>query len=152
MSQAKVTKRTEFLDNLMMREPQHDLERHIFEPNKLEIPCVIVDMQVAQSLARCVGHMIGNGCWNINALPARQLRPEIKIGVLVVKKKILVQEADLLKHSPSIQHRGPTGPEDRLGGVKLCSILSQSTIKPNSRRRKAIASTVKNPGILENEL
>ena len=48
MSQAKVTKRAKFLDNFMVREPQHNSEGHIFDPNELEIPRVIVDVEVTK--------------------------------------------------------------------------------------------------------
>jgi len=44
------------------------------------------------------------------------------------------------------------GAEEGLGSVKLRSILSQSTIKLNSRRRKTIASTIHRLGIREDEL
>ena len=52
MSQAKVTKRTKFLDNFVMRESKHQSQRHIFHPNELEVPCVIVDVEVAQTPSR----------------------------------------------------------------------------------------------------
>src|SRR5215831_20246951 len=102
MSQAKVTKRAEFLDNLMMWEPQHDPERHIFEPNKLEIPCVIVDVQVAEPLTRRIRHMISDRSRNIPTFPTRQLRTKIEIRVFIIKKEVLVQKPDLVKHAPSI--------------------------------------------------
>ena len=77
MSQAKVTKRANFLDNLMMPEPQHQLERHILDPNELEVPRMIVDVQIAQPLSRGIGYMVCNRCRNINTLPTGQLRAKI---------------------------------------------------------------------------
>jgi len=77
MSQAKVTKRANFLDNLMMPEPQHQLERHILDPNELEVPRVIIDVKIAQPLSRGIGHMIDNCGGNINTLPTGKLRAKI---------------------------------------------------------------------------
>jgi hypothetical protein len=102
MSQAKVTKRANFLDNLMMPEPQHQLERHILDPNELKIPRVIVDVQVAESPTRCIGHMVGNRSRNINTLPTGKLRTEIEICVFIIQKKVFIQKADLIEHLPPI--------------------------------------------------
>jgi hypothetical protein len=60
MSQAKVTKRSKFLYNFVMGESKHESQRHIFHPNELEVPRVIVHVQVAQPAGGCIGHMIGN--------------------------------------------------------------------------------------------
>jgi hypothetical protein len=69
MSYAKITKGPKLLDDFVVRESQHGFERHIFDPDELEIPRVIVDMQVAQASGGRIGHMIGNRRRNINALP-----------------------------------------------------------------------------------
>src|SRR5262245_64283605 len=46
MSQAKVTKRTKFLDNFVMGESKHESQRHIFDSNEFEVSCVIVDVVI----------------------------------------------------------------------------------------------------------
>ena len=86
----------------MVCEPQHDFERHILDPNELKISRVIVDVQVAEPAGGCIGHMIGNRSRNINTFPTGELCPEIKIGIFVVKKEILVQKADLVEHASPI--------------------------------------------------
>ena len=47
MSQAKVAKRSKFLDKFVMRESKHESPWHILDPDELEIPRVIIDMEVA---------------------------------------------------------------------------------------------------------
>ena len=119
MSQAKVTKRAKFLDNFMMREPQHDSEGHIFDPNELEIPRVIVDVEVAEPPSRRIGHMVRNRRRNINTLPTSQLSAEIKIRIFIVQEEILVQETDLVEHPTPIEHCGTAGAKDGLRRLKL---------------------------------
>src|SRR5262245_16349863 len=43
-----------------MGESKHESQRHIFDPNELEVPCVIVDVEIAQSPSRGIGHMVDN--------------------------------------------------------------------------------------------
>jgi hypothetical protein len=46
--ETKVAKGSSFLDNFVMRESNHETGRHILDPDKLEIPRMIVDVHVAQ--------------------------------------------------------------------------------------------------------
>ena len=55
MSQANITKRTKFLDDFVVCEPQHHSERHVLDPNELKIPRVIVDVQVAEPVRGRIG-------------------------------------------------------------------------------------------------
>jgi hypothetical protein len=96
MSQAKVTKRAKFLDNFMVREPQHNSEGHIFDPNELEIPRVIVDVEVTKPPSRRIGYMVRNRCRHINTLPTSQLSTEIEIRIFIVQEEIFIQKTDLV--------------------------------------------------------
>ena len=102
MSDAKITKGAKLLDDFMVREPRHDCERHVLDPDELKISRVIVNVQVAETTRGRIRHMIGNCGRNKNALPTGELCPEIQICVFVVKKEVLVQEADLIEHSPPV--------------------------------------------------
>jgi hypothetical protein len=146
VSQAKVTKRAKFLDNFMVREPQHNSEGHIFDPNEIEVAGVIVDMQVAEPLSRGIRHMVCDRCRNINTLPTGQLRAKVKIRVLILKEEILVE------HATPIQHCYTTGTDDGLRGIKLSSLLSQSTIKSDPGSSQGVAGTIHRLGIREDEL
>ena len=96
MSQAKVTKRAKFLDKFMVRESQHDSEGHIFDPNELKIPRVIVDVEVTKPPSRRIGYMVRNRCRDINTLPTSQLSTEIEIRIFIVQEETFVQETDLV--------------------------------------------------------
>jgi hypothetical protein len=47
MSQAKVAKGSKLLDKFVMCESKHESPWHILDPDELEIPRVIIDMEVA---------------------------------------------------------------------------------------------------------
>lgn len=96
--------------------------------------------------------MIGNRRGNINTLPTAKLRPEIKIRVFIVQKEVFIQEADLVKHAPPIQHGSPTGAKHGFGHVEVVSISAQPAIKPDSCSRKSVAGAIHRPDIFENQL
>ena len=43
------------MDYFVVRESQHGFERHIFDPDELDIPRVIVDVQVAEPAGGRIG-------------------------------------------------------------------------------------------------
>ena len=72
----KDNKRPNFLDTLWCANRKHDSERHIFDPNKLKIPRVIIDMQVTESPSSRIGHMIGNRALEHRHTSNRPVAPE----------------------------------------------------------------------------
>ena len=90
------------MDNLVVREPQHDSKGHIFDPNELEIPRMIIDVEVTKSPCCRIGYMVRNRCRNIDTFPTSQLSTEIEIRVLIVKKEIFIQKADPVEHATPI--------------------------------------------------
>ena len=85
----------------MVREPKHDSQRHIFDPNEFKIARMIIDMQVTQSPSRRIGHMIGKRGGNIGTFN-RPVAHE-NLGLYLHRtERNRRQETDLVEHSTPI--------------------------------------------------
>jgi hypothetical protein len=92
MSKTKIAKRSDFLDQFLRRESQHQSGRHILDPDEFKIPRMVIHMGIAKANRSGIGYMMNDRGWNVSTLPTGELRAKAQIRVLVVKKKILIQE------------------------------------------------------------
>ncbi len=152
MAEAKIAKGANFLNELMMGEPQHKSSGHVFQPDKLQIPCMIIDVKVAQPMRGGVDLMVNDCLRNVKTFPAGELGAKIHIGILVVKKKIFIQKANLIQHLPPIKRRCTTGAKHGLLKVIKRTVGMKPAIKPNRRCRDAIPGAIDLSGPISNQL
>lgn len=77
MPEAKVAEGPGLLDDFMMGEPQHESRRHVFDPDKVQIPRVMVHVKVTQPTSGRIALVIDDSAWDVHAFPTEKLSPKI---------------------------------------------------------------------------
>ena len=152
MPEAQIAKRADLLDNLVMRKSKHKPNRHVLNPDKFEIACVIVHVSVAEPYRRCIAFVMNDRIRNIHAFPTGELGSKTQVNVFIIQKKIIIQKTNLVDHLAAVKSTCRASGKNRLQGAIAIALGLMAAIEAHARSRHPIPDAIDAISTFYNEL